>query len=140
MSSRCRCPTSPLGYGCPNLFAVVPDPVPEVHRGRVVAGTAIDYVPKGSTLGEDVLADKPVIAEASVEAISLTEAAVYLVPTRVSVELVGSASSPHHVCAAFGAYGVSVGCANQGLVFAGTHYGGSQRHPGGQPQGHGHRR
>src|SRR5215204_7646992 len=133
-------PHQSLGNGYPHLFAVVPDPVSEIHRGEVVAGTAIDYIPVGSTLGEDVLADKPVIAPPSVEAISLTEAAVYLVPTRVAVELVGAASSPHHVCSALGAYGVSVGCANQDLVTIGAHYGGSQRHPGGQPQGHGHRR
>src|SRR5215204_3126748 len=133
-------PHQSLGYGYPHHFAVVPHPVSEVHRGRVVTGTAIDYVPVGPTLGEDVLAEKPIIASPSVKAISLAKAAVYLVPTRVAVELVGAASSPHHVCAALGAYGVSVGCANQDLVFAGTHYGGSQRHPGGQPQGHGHRR
>src|SRR5215207_1928637 len=133
-------PHQSLGKGYPHLFAVVPAPVSEVHRGRVVAGTAIDYIPVGSTLGEDVLAEKLIVAEAPVEAISLTEAAVYLVPTRVAVELVGAASSPHHVCATFGAYGVSVGCANQDLVSIGTHYGGSQSHPRGQPQGHGHRR
>src|SRR5215207_229363 len=133
-------PYQSLGYGYPNHFAVVPDPVSEVHRGEVVAGTAIYDVPVGPTLGEDVLAEKPIIASSSVKAISLAKAAVYLIPTRVAVELVGATSSPYHVCSGFGAYGVSESCAHQGLALASAYYSGRQGHPGGQPQGHGNRR
>ena len=60
----------------PHQFAVRPDPVPEIHRGEVVAGTAIDHVPIGTALGEDVSTKNRVAATTTVEMILAKAAAM----------------------------------------------------------------